>query len=310
MREQRPLIGISMGDPAGIGPEVTVRSLLLEEIYELCRPLVVGDLDVISEAVTFSGLSLRTRAVRDPAAGAYEHGTVDVLDLDNVDVDRLEYGKVSAAGGRACFQYIAKVIELAMADRLAATTTGPIHKEALRAADIHYPGHTEIYADLTGTQDFAMMLADGEFRVVHVSTHVALREACDLVTEERVYKVIRLGDRALRRLGIAAPRIAVCGLNPHCGEGGLFGNEEADQIAPAVERAREEGLDVDGPIPPDTVFPKMKGGLYDLVVAMYHDQGHIATKLLGFTYEAESDTWLSVSGVNVTLGLPIIRTSV
>lgn len=310
MSAERPTIAISLGDPAGIGAEVTARALELPEIYDVCRPLAVGDLCVMKEAIEFSGLDLEARAVEAPEDGRYERGMIDVLDLDNVDLDALEYGKISAMCGRAAFEYIRTVIELALDGAVDGTTTGPIHKEALAAAGIKHPGHTEIYADMTGTGDYAMMLADGDFRVVHVSTHVALRKACDLVKKERVLKVIELGRDALQRMGIAEPRVGVAGLNPHCGEGGLFGEEEQEEIIPAVERARAKGFDAEGPIPSDTVFSKLRGGQYDLVVAMYHDQGHIATKLMGFRYDRETDTWSSISGVNVTLGLPIIRTSV
>jgi 4-hydroxythreonine-4-phosphate dehydrogenase len=212
--------------------------------------------------------------------------------------------------GLASNQYIEKVIQLAMAKKIDATITGPIHKEAINAAGIHEAGHTEIYARLTGTKDYAMMLAEGDFRVVHVSTHVSLQEAINRAKKERVYKVICLADDALRKMGTEKPRIAVAGLNPHAGENGMFGREEIEEIIPAIEQARAEGKTVEGPIPPDTVFSKMKGGQYDIVVVMYHDQGHIPTKLAGFNYDRKTNTWLSMSGVNVTLGLPIIRSSV
>ncbi|HIE27790.1 TPA: 4-hydroxythreonine-4-phosphate dehydrogenase PdxA, partial [Candidatus Poribacteria bacterium] len=208
------------------------------------------------------------------------------------------------------FEYIKKVIELALAKEIDATVTGPIHKEAINLAGYHYAGHTEIYADFTETKDYAMMLADGDYRIVHVSTHVSLRKACDLAKRERILKVIDLGCETLLRLGVENPRIAVAGLNPHAGEEGLFGDEEITEIIPAIEIAREEGINIDGPIPPDTVFAKARGGQYDLVVAMYHDQGHIAMKVAGFNYDKKTRQWTSMSGVNVTLGLPIIRTSV
>jgi len=310
MNAKRPLIGISIGDPAGIGPEITARALSLEATYEVCRPLAVGDASVMADAVRIAGLALQVRAVASPAEGQYQPGAMDVLDMANVDLERLQYGRISAECGRAAFEYVKKVIELALAREIDGTVTGPIHKEALNTAGFHYAGHTEIYADLTQTRDYTMMLADGPFRVVHVSTHVSLREACDRVRMPRVLRVIQLADAALRRMGMARPRIAVAGLNPHCGEGGLFGHEDAGEIAPAVEEARRQGLDVEGPIPADTVFPKMRGGQYDVVVAMYHDQGHIPTKLSAFQYDDTTRSWNAVSGVNVTLGLPIIRVSV
>ena len=202
------------------------------------------------------------------------------------------------------------MIELALSGDIDATVTGPIHKEALNATGYHYAGHTEIYADLTHTKDYAMMLADGGFRVAHVSTHVSLRDAIDRVRKERIVKVIQLSDATLKKLGVEKPRIAVAGLNPHAGEGGMFGREEIDHILPAVEEAIALGINADGPIPPDTVFSKMRGGQYDIVVVMYHDQGHIPTKLSGFQYDEKTGTWGAMSGVNMTLGLPIIRTSV
>jgi 4-hydroxythreonine-4-phosphate dehydrogenase len=249
-------------------------------------------------------------ATDSPEKGVYEHGTVDVIDMNNVDMDRLAYKTVSAITGRASYEYIAKVIELALAGEIDATVTGPVHKGAINAAGIPHVGHTEIFAELTRTKDYAMMLAEGDFRVVHVSTHVSLRDAIERVKKKRILKVIELADETLRKLAVDEPRIAVAGLNPHAGEGGLFGREEIDEIIPAVKEARAAGRNVDGPIPPDTVFPKMKGGQYDVVVVMYHDQGHIPTKLSGFSYDRATDTWLTMSGVNVTLGLPIVRSSV
>ena len=310
MSSAKPLIGITTGDPAGIGPEITARALAVQEIYRLCRPLVVGDAGVLREAVRFSELALEVRGCAAPEEPEYRFGTVDVLDLRNVDMKGLRYKTVAASSGAAAFEYIAEAIRLALAVRIDAVVTGPIHKEALNLAGHRYAGHTEIFADLTGAEDTAMMLADGGFRVSHVTGHTALRDVFDRITKERVLRVVELSHQALRRLGIEAPRIAVAGLNPHAGEGGLFGREEIEEIAPAVKAAGEAGMDVEGPLPADTVFSKMAGGRYDLVVAMYHDQGHIPAKLSGFSYDAGSDTWRSVSGVNVTLGLPIVRTSV
>ncbi|MBN2860825.1 MAG: 4-hydroxythreonine-4-phosphate dehydrogenase PdxA, partial [Sphaerochaetaceae bacterium] len=310
MNGTRPILGISVGDPAGIGPEITAKALVESHTYEICRPLVVCDLEVMKEAVRFSGLDFTLNAVKTPAEGIYEYGTIDVLDMHNVDMSQLAYKTVSAMTGKASYEYIEKVIQLAMDGQIDATITGPIHKEAINAAGIHEAGHTEIYARLTGTTDYAMMLAEGNFRVVHVSTHVSLQEAINRTKKERIGTVIDLADSALKKMGIEHPRIAVAGLNPHAGEGGMFGREEIDEIIPAIEKARSEGKTVEGPIPPDTVFSKMKGGQYDIVVVMYHDQGHIPTKLAGFNYDIATNTWLSMSGVNITLGLPIIRSSV
>ena len=310
MDKARPIVGISVGDPGGIGPEVTVKALAVPRVYEQCRPLVIGDATVVRDALRFTGLNLAVNAVDSPEKGIYKLGVVDVLDMGNMPIDQVQYGVVTAQQGRASFEYVAKNIELAMARRMDATVTGPINKAAINEAGFHFAGHTEIYAKMTGTRDYAMMLAEGNFRVAHVSTHVSLREACDRVTRERVLRVIELSHDALLKLGVANPRIAVAGLNPHCGEGGLFGTEEEREIMPAIADAVAKGMNVTGPVPPDTVFSKMAGGMFDLVVVMYHDQGHIPIKLKGFTYDEETGQWGAVAGVNITLGLPIVRVSV
>lgn len=306
----RPIVGISAGDPGGIGPEVTAKALNEPNIYGICRPLVICDAEVMQDAVRISGLKCAVNPVSDPEHGLYERGTIDVLDMKNLPLAELRYKTVSAAQGKASFEYVAKNIELALAGKINATVTGPINKGAVNAAGFHYAGHTEIYADRTGTRDYTMMLADGNFRVSHVSTHVSLRVACDRVTKERVLKVVELSHDALRKMGIESPRIAVAGLNPHCGEGGLFGYEEIREIAPAVAEARARGMNAEGPLPPDTVFSKMAGGMFDLVVVMYHDQGHIPIKLKGFAFDEKTGQMGAVAGVNVTLGLPIVRVSV
>lgn len=306
----RPLLGITMGDPGGVGPEVCVRALDMPEIYSLCRPLIIGDSGIIGNAVNFCSLNLSVNSCQGPEDGLYRHGTLDVLDLQNLPLGDLRHKTVTPAQGKASFEYVDRAIALALAGDIDGTVTGPINKAAINAAGYHYAGHTEIYGTKTGTRDYSMMLADGGFRVTHVSTHVSLREACDRVKKKRVEKVIHLTNDTLQRLGIDAPRIAVAGLNPHCGEGGLFGTEEEDEIIPAVEAARKAGVNAEGPLPADTVFSKMQGGMYDAVVVMYHDQGHIPTKLVGFQYDEATDTWGHMAGVNVTIGLPIIRTSV
>ena len=306
----RPLLGISMGDPGGVGPEICAKALHDPAIYERCRPLVAGDAEILEEAVRLCGWPLSLRACERPSDAAYRLGTLYVLDLHNLPLHHLQRGCVTAAQGRASFEYVARIIALALAREVDGTVTGPINKAALHAAGYRYAGHTEIYADLTGTADFTMMLAEGDFRVTHVSTHVSLREACDRVRTPRVLKVIELTHDALRRLDIPEPRIAVAGLNPHCGEGGLFGTEDEREIAPAVAAARAAGIHAEGPLPADTLFSQLRGGRYDAVVAMYHDQGHIPTKLIGFHYDDRTGTWGQMAGVNVTLGLPIVRTSV
>jgi len=310
MTSERPLLAITMGDPGGIGPEICAKALALDEVHAVCRPLVVGDASVVEDAVRFCGLGLEVRAVGEPHQGRFARGTIDVLDLGNMPRDRLRYGQVTEEQGRASFQYVAEAIDLALRRTVDANVTGPISKAAVNAAGFRYAGHTEIYADRTGVADYALMLAHGSFRVAHVSTHVSLRQACDAVHRERVLKVVELTDDAVRRMTGGRARLAVAGLNPHCGEGGLFGTEDDREVAPAVRDARERGIEVEGPVPADTLFPKLRGGQYDAVVAMYHDQGHVPTKLLGFRYDDATGTWSSVAGVNVTLGLPIVRTSV
>lgn len=307
----RPLIAVTLGDPAGIGPEITVKAAVDHSFSEKCRLLVIGDEKVLKNAAAVVGRpDLEINVVEKPADGKYCAGCIDIVDMKAVDTSRLEIGKVSAMAGEAAFQYVKKAIELAMAGEVDATVTNALNKEALNLAGRHYSGHTEIYGELTKTENYTMMLAHQNLRVVHVSTHVSLREACSLAKKERILKVIRIADSACRDMGIEAPRIGVAGLNPHCGENGLFGREELEEIIPAVSAAREEGIDVYGPIPADTIFSKARGGWYDVVVAMYHDQGHIPLKAVGFVYNQEEQKWDAVEGVNITLGLPIIRTSV
>lgn len=302
-----------MGDPAGIGPEIIVKALAEKQIYCICRPLVIGDYGTMknaSEKITSLNLEFNRLDEQTLSTAQFKHGTVDILDMDNVDLSKLVHGTVSAMCGKACYEYIEKAINLALAGTIDGTVTGPIHKEALNKAGIHHAGHTQIYAALTNTADYAMMLVEDNFRVIHVSTHVSLREACNRVKKERVLAVIKLAQQTLMCMGIENPRIAVSGLNPHASDSGLFGDEEKNEICPAVEAAKVIGINAEGPIPPDTCFPKTKGGQYDIAVAMYHDQGHIPLKLVGFVWDEVKNKWNSVSGVNVTLGLPIIRTSV
>lgn len=307
---KKPILGITMGDPASIGPEITVKALSDSAIYEKCSPIIIGDAAVMEAAVGIVGKNVKINAVSDVKEAKFEFGTIDVYDMKLVDMDKLERGVVSAMAGNAAFQYVKKVIELAMNHEVDATVTNALNKEAMNLAGHHYSGHTEIYAEYTGTKKYTMMLAHENLRVVHVSTHVSLREACDRVKKDRVLEVIRIADQACKELGIKEPKIGVAGLNPHSGENGMFGREEIEEITPAIEAAKGEGIIVDGPVPPDTVFSKARGGWYDIVVAMYHDQGHIPLKVVGFVYNQAEQKWDAVAGVNITLGLPIIRASV
>ena len=321
---RRPVIGITMGDPAGNGPELCVQALLHKAIYEECRPLIVGDANVIEKAAVLLGHpELTVHRVDSVEQAAFTWGIIDVYHLDLVDLARFEYGKVSAMCGRAAFECVRKVIELALDDEVDATCTNALNKEAMNKAleyyhgeksdgYTHFDGHTEIYATYTHTKKYTMMLAHHDLRVVHVSTHVSLREACDRVKKDRVLEVIEIANKACKDMGIENPRIAVAGLNPHCGENGLFGTEEIEEIQPAIDEAMAEGICIPDkkPTPPDSVFSQAIGGWYDIVVCMYHDQGHIPLKTVGFVYDREKQEWKAVEGVNVTLGLPIIRASV
>ena len=307
----KPIIGITMGDPASIGPEITVKALADQTIYDRCRPVVIGDVCMMEKALTITHHpEMKIRSIKDVAEAKYEYGIIDVLDMQLVDPAKLPIGKVSAMAGEAAFQYVVKDIELAMAGKVDATVTNAFNKEAINLAGHHYSGHTEVYADYTHTKKYTMMLAHENMRVVHVSTHVSLRQACDLVKKQRVLDVIHIANDAMKALGIKEPKIGVAGLNPHAGENGMFGDEEIKEIIPAIEEAKKEGINALGPIPPDTVFSKMRGGWYDIVVVMYHDQGHIPLKVVGFVYNHEKKEWDAVAGVNITLGLPIIRVSV
>lgn len=311
MTAQLPIIAITMGDPASIGPEISLKVFQKAQLYEKCRPLLVGDSNVIKKVIeVLPALSLKINSIKDVKDAQFQPGTIDILDMQMVNIDQLKFGKVSSMAGNAAFQYVKKVIDLAMKGVVDATVTNALNKEAMNLAGHHFAGHTEIYGKYTNTQNYTMMLAHGNLRVVHNSTHVSLRQACDLVKTPRVTEVIRIANTACKQLGISHPQIGVAGLNPHSSENGLFGDEEANEIIPAIEIAKSEGINVSGPIPPDTIFPKAIGGWFDIVVAMYHDQGHIPLKLKGFQYDPQKHTWKSVAGVNITLGLPIIRTSV
>ncbi|MBC9868859.1 MAG: 4-hydroxythreonine-4-phosphate dehydrogenase PdxA [Opitutae bacterium] len=306
----KPVLAITMGDPAGIGPEVALRALADESVYRQCRPLLVGDLGALEQAMRLTGAALKVNSVTRAEDGEFRHGTVDLYDMGMVDTAQYEVGRVAPETGEAAFQYVLKAIELAQSEEVDGTVTGPIHKEAIHQAGHYFSGHTEIYAHYTKTERYAMLLVEENLRVIHVSTHVSLRQACDLVRKERILEVIELLNEACLGFEIEKPRIAVAGLNPHASDGGLFGDEEEKEIIPAVEEARARGMDVIGPEPADTLFSKARGGDIDGCVAMYHDQGHIPFKVLGFQWDGEKRQMKSVRGVNITLGLPIIRVSV
>lgn len=308
-----PILAITAGDPAGSGPEITAKAFTHGEIYRICRPLVIGDVAVMEQAIRFTGLEnqLRVRGVRNVEEAGFEPGIMDVYDMRLIDDPKtIGIGTVNAVAGEAAFQYVVKAIDLAMKNQVDGTITNAISKEAINLAGHHYSGHTEIYADYTKTKKYCMMLAHEDFRVTHVSTHVSLREACDRCKKERILDVIEMSYEVCRDLGIENPRIAVAGLNPHCGEHGMFGTEEIQEIEPAIQAAKARGIQAIGPCPPDTVFSQAIGGWYDIVVCQFHDQGHIPTKVQGFVYNREKQCWNAVAGINITLGLPIIRVSV
>jgi 4-hydroxythreonine-4-phosphate dehydrogenase len=289
-------VAVTMGDPAGVGPEIVVKTFADPDFAT--PAVVVGDVVLLERAVELVGAPLKVRSIEHPGEAAPGGGAIDVIAASRLPAD-LAYGKVDARAGRAAFDYVEQATRLAMAGMVAAVATAPLNKEALKAAGITYPGHTEILADLTGTADYAMLLFNDEIRVILATIHLALGEVAGRIDQALELKTIRLADKATRQLGVAAPRVAVAGLNPHAGEGGLFGREELDAIAPAIRLARAEGIDASGPWPGDTVFMQARQGLFDIVVAQYHDQGLIPVKYLGID-----------DGVNTTVGLPFVRTSV
>lgn len=303
-------IGITMGDPAGIGAEIIVKALEEKMVYDRCIPVVIGDEAAMMDAIRFCDSQLQLHMIQDIAQAKGMYGYIDCISLGYLKENGWEYKKPSALCGDASFHYITFAIKMALEKKIDAVITAPINKEAINMAGHHYSGHTEIFAEYTDTKDYAMLLASGNLRVIHVSTHVSLREACDRVKKERVLKVIKLADEGMRLLGYQDPVIGVAGLNPHCSENGLFGWEEEREIIPAIEEAKKQGLNVIGPEPPDTVFVKCAGGKYDIVVAMYHDQGHIPLKLSGFKLDSETNTYSNMSGINCTIGCPVIRASV
>jgi 4-phospho-D-threonate 3-dehydrogenase / 4-phospho-D-erythronate 3-dehydrogenase len=299
------MIAVTMGDPAGVGPEICLLSLTNPTVTDRVRPILIGDagrLDLargaLAAAGRFSGTAPALRVIADPSEAVLAPESIDLIDVRNVPAS-LEWGKTTAAGGQAGFDYLGRAVHLARSGAVQAVCTAPINKEAWQMAKIPYPGHTEALTHLSGAARSAMMLVNRGLRVVHVSTHVSLRRALELLTIARVSDTILLADEALKRYIVSDPRVAVAGLNPHAGEAGLFGDEEETTLRPAIAQAQHKGVQVTGPVPPDTVFARAAAGEFDAVVALYHDQGHIPIKMLGV------DT-----GVNVTIGLPFLRTSV
>lgn len=288
-----------MGDAAGVGPEIILKSFEHDVVHETSRSFVIGDASILERAQQYTGSTKAIRRIASPEEARFERDSIDCLDLGLLTAE-LPLGEVSAQAGDAAFQYLAKAIELANVAEIDAICTAPLNKEALQKGGHMYPGHTEILADLTGTKDYSMMLSAPNLKVIHVTTHVGIVDAIQMITPERVLHVIQLAHDTLKKAGTENPKIAVCGINPHAGENGLFGyGEEEEKVIPAVQQAQQAGIDVQGPLPADTLFFRTVRGDFDIVVAMYHDQGHAPVKVLGLE-----------AGVNITVGLPIIRTSV
>ncbi len=288
-----------MGDPAGVGPEIVAKAVADPALQDLARVIVVGDRGIMDQAITITGADLTIRSVDDPAQGSYEQGILNLVDLANIDLNNFQFGKVSAMCGQAAYDYIAKSIDLAMTGKVDAVSTTPINKEALKAAKIPYIGHTEIFGALTGTEDPLTMFEVHGMRVFFLTRHVSLRQACDLVTKERIIDYVKRCKEVLETLGVKDGTMAIAGLNPHSGEHGLFGNEEVKEVFPAVEELQQQGYNVVGPIGADSVFHLALQGRYNSVLSLYHDQGHIATKTLDF------ERTIAITG-----GMPILRTSV
>lgn len=295
----KPIVGITIGDPSGIGPEIIIKALKEKEIYEICRPLVIGNEAVLNRAAKAIGEQIKTKKVEDPKKNEYVHGVISVLESGTYDLSSLEWGKEQALGGQIAIDSINKSIELGMSGEIDAVTTAPINKVAIKMVGVKQAGHTEIYQDKTGAPYVLTMFDCFGMRVFHLSRHMSLRNAIDYVTEEHVFNEIERIHEQLTRIGLKNPKIAVAGLNPHCGEGGLFGDEEIIHITPAIERAQAKGMNAVGPIPPDTLYSRGLKLEFDAILALYHDQGHMPCKTLDLE-----------KTVSVTLGLPFVRASV
>lgn len=296
---EKPIIAVTMGDPAGIGPEIVAKSIADKATYDVARCIVIGDKKVMEKAIKIVGADLKVNVVESPADGDYSYGVLNMIDLDNIDMSRFEYGKINAMCGQAAFDYIKKSIEITMDKQADAVATTPINKESLHAAEVDFIGHTEIFGALTGTADPLTMFETNGLRVFFLTRHKSLRDMLDDIKKDRIIDYVERCTDALRRLGVKEGTMAVAGLNPHSGEHGLFGWEEVKEIAPAVEELKERGFNVAGPVPADSVFHQAAQGRFNSVLSLYHDQGHIATKTLDFDRT-----------ISITNGMPILRTSV
>ena len=296
---EKPIIAVTMGDPAGIGPEIVAKSIADKATFDVARCIVIGDKKVMEKAIEIVGADLKVNVVESPADGDYSYGVLNMIDLDNIDMSRFEYGKINAMCGQAAFDYIKKSIEITMDKQADAVATTPINKESLHAAEVDFIGHTEIFGALTGTADPLTMFETNGLRVFFLTRHKSLRDMLDDIKKDRIIDYVERCTDALKRLGVKEGTMAVAGLNPHSGEHGLFGWEEVKEIAPAVEELKERGFNVAGPVPADSVFHQAAQGRFNSVLSLYHDQGHIATKTLDFDRT-----------ISITNGMPILRTSV
>lgn len=296
---KKPLIAVSIGDPAGVGPEIVAKSVASGDVFEAADCVIVGDKTIIENAIKIVGEDLTVHVISEPEEGDYRKGILNLIDLGNVDMAKFEFGKVNGMCGKAAYEYIAKCIELANEGKVDAVATTPINKESLRAGGINYIGHTEIFGALTGTEDPLTMFETNGMRVFFLTRHVSLREMLDMITKDRIIDYVKRCMKALEKLGVTDGTMAIAGLNPHSGEHGLFGWEEVNEIMPAIEKLQAEGYKVVGPIGADSVFHQAAQGRYNSVLSLYHDQGHIATKTLDFE-----------KTIAITNGMPILRTSV
>ncbi|GGJ91338.1 4-hydroxythreonine-4-phosphate dehydrogenase [Lentibacillus kapialis] len=299
MTNEKAIIAIPMGDPAGIGPEITAKSLANDEIFNMCKPIVVGDKEVFHKAIQIVEKDLTVNVIQSPEEGKFEFGTVDLINLDNINMDELRYGEVQEQCGKAAFDYVKTSVDLAKNGLVKALATTPINKESLKAANVPYIGHTEMLEEMTNIQDPLTMFEVRDMRIFFLTRHLSLKDAIAQMTKERVHDYLLRCDKALQRLGIENRKMAVAGLNPHSGEGGLFGREEVDEITPGIEAAKKDGVNVVGPVPADSVFHQALNGKYDAVLSLYHDQGHIAAKMTDFHRT-----------ISITNSLPFLRTSV
>jgi 4-phospho-D-threonate 3-dehydrogenase / 4-phospho-D-erythronate 3-dehydrogenase len=304
---KKPLCALTMGDPSGIGPEVILKTLFSVRAKEAADMVVIGFLGPFERDAVMLGLDMTIKKISSPVQFAFGENIMNLIVPESRMTIPLQYGAVDARCGEAAALCIELSAKLALRGEIDAVVTAPINKESLHLAGYEYPGHTEFYQSLTGAKDIAMLLTLGGLRVVHVATHTSIRDVPDLIRKNRIVRTIQLLHEALRSLGIKDPRIGVSGLNPHAGEAGMFGREEIEEIIPAIEELKAGSMNITGPVSPDTVFARGLAGEFDGIAAMFHDQGHIALKIAGFKLGNEN---LEVKGVNTTLGLPIIRTSV